>query len=267
MAQPTLTHPGQDQVPDVLIGVDTHKDIHVAVALAPNGGRLGEHRIPATRKGYDQLITWTEEFGYRPLFAIEGTSSYGAGFTRELLDGCVAAGKPLVMGTTGHDASELAAIAAASESIPIVHAPNFSVGVNTLFYLTRRAYEILGNSFDLEVVEMHHRRKVDAPSGTAKRLAEILADAAGLDYDSDTRHGRFGDVGARSSREIGVHTLRGGDVVGDHTVIYAAEGERVELTHKASSRDTFANGSIRAAKWLVARDPGLYDMQDVLGLK
>jgi len=191
------------------------------------------------------------------------------GFTAEFVNECVKQKKPAVIGTTGHTEVELAVIRDASEKIPIVFAPNYSVGVNTLFWLTCKACKILGESFDLEVVEMHHRHKTDAPSGTAKRLAEILADARGLDYEKDTRHGRRGDVGARTGTEIGVHALRGGDVVGDHTVVYAAEGERVELTHKASSRNTFANGAIRAAKWLFEHDKpaGLYDMQDVLGLK
>ena len=190
-------------------------------------------------------------------------------FTNELIEGCVDAGKPLVMGTTGHDAAQLDLIDKASKSIPIVHAPNFSVGVNTLFWLTRRTAEILGEGFDLEVVEMHHRHKLDSPSGTAKRLAEILADAKGLSYEKDCRHGRHGEVGARTDREIGVHALRGGDVVGDHTVIYAGNGERVELAHKASSRLTFANGAVRAAKWIKSEGlkSGLFDMQDVLGLK
>lgn len=191
------------------------------------------------------------------------------GFTSELLESAVKHGKILVMGTTGHEDSLIAAIGDASSSIPIVHAPNFSVGVNTLFWLTAKAASILGDSFDLEVIEMHHRHKKDAPSGTARRLAEILAEASGLSYDADCRHGRFGDVGARPSGEIGVHALRGGDVVGDHTVVYAADGERVELTHKASSRFTFANGAIRAAKWVRSEGhrSGLFDMQDVLGLK
>jgi 4-hydroxy-tetrahydrodipicolinate reductase len=141
------------------------------------------------------------------------------------------------------------------------------VGVNTLFWLTRKATEILGDDFDLEVVEMHHRMKQDSPSGTARRLAEILTEVRGLSYDNDVKHGRFGDVGARTKTEIGMHALRGGDVVGDHTVIYSTVGERVELTHKASSRDTFASGAVRAARWLADKPAGLYDMQDVLGLK
>lgn len=180
---------------------------------------------------------------------------------------CVAQKKILVVGTTGHTDAEAAEIREAGKSIPLVFAPNYSVGVNTLFWLTRKATEILGPDFDLEVVEMHHRLKKDSPSGTAKRLAEILADVRQLSYNDDTRHGRVGIVGARTPSEIGMHAIRGGDVVGDHTVIYAAQGERVELTHKASSRETFARGSIRAAKWVATKPPGLYDMQDVLGLR
>ncbi len=188
-------------------------------------------------------------------------------FTSELLDLAVRHGVRLVSGTTGHSEEERQHIAEAAKSIPAVFAPNFSVGVNTLFWLTRKATEILGPDFDLEVVEMHHRHKTDAPSGTARRLAEILAEVRDLDYDQDTRHGRLGDTGARSSNEIGVHALRGGDVVGDHTVVFAGDGERVELTHKASSRMTFALGAVRAAQWLQNASPGLYDMQDVLGLR
>jgi len=188
------------------------------------------------------------------------------GFTTELCQAALDAGKHLVIGTTGHTDEERALIEAAAEKIPVVFAANYSVGVNTLFWLTQKAAEILPD-FDLEVVEMHHRHKTDAPSGTARRLAEILADVRGVSYAEDMRHGREGDVGARTDQEIGIHSMRGGDVVGDHTVIYATNGERIELTHKASSRNTFAMGSIRAAKWLRDRAPGLYDMQDVLGLE
>jgi len=189
-----------------------------------------------------------------------------ADVTASVATACAAAGKVLVIGTTGHDDATRAAIARAAEKIPTVFAPNFSVGVNTLFWLTRQAARILGPDFDLEVVEMHHRLKKDAPSGTARRLAEILAEAAGLTYENDVRHGREGMVGARTPREIGLHAIRGGDVVGDHTVIFAANGERVELTHKASSRETFARGALRAAKWASGKPPGLYDMENVLGL-
>ncbi|MHA3775046.1 4-hydroxy-tetrahydrodipicolinate reductase [Verrucomicrobiota bacterium sgz303538] len=180
---------------------------------------------------------------------------------------CVEHGKTLVIGTTGHTDVQVAGIRHSAQQIPIVFAPNYSVGVNTLFWLTRKAAQILGPSFDMEVVEMHHRMKKDSPSGTAKRLAEILAEVSGLSYNDDTRHGRFGIVGERTDKEIGMHAVRGGDVVGDHTVIFAAMGERVELSHKASSRETFARGALRASLWAHGKPAGLYDMQDVLGLK
>jgi 4-hydroxy-tetrahydrodipicolinate reductase len=188
-------------------------------------------------------------------------------FAKQLAVACADHDKLLVIGTTGHDADELAAIQEAAKVVPVVLAPNFSAGVNTLFWLTRRTAEILGDGFDLEVIEMHHNQKIDAPSGTAKRLAEVLCEARGVGYATAVRHGRAGDVGARTRPEIGLHALRGGDVVGDHTVIFAATGERLELTHRAGSRQTFASGAIRAAKWLRGRPAGLYDMQDVLGLK
>ena len=180
---------------------------------------------------------------------------------------CAKHQKAVVIGTTGHSAEEKAKIVALKSHIPMVMATNFSTGVNTLFWLTRKAAEILGPAFDLEVVEMHHRLKKDAPSGTATTLLEILGDVRKLQLDEALRHGRKGIVGERTQNEIGIHAIRGGDVVGDHTVIFANNGERVELTHKASSRDTFANGALRAAQWLVKQKSGLYDMQDVLGLK
>ncbi len=189
------------------------------------------------------------------------------GILELVLARCIEHHKVCVIGTTGHTDGQLAALNHAAAQIPIVFAPNYSIGVNTLFWLTRRAAEILGPAFDLEVVEMHHRLKKDAPSGTAKKLAEILCEVRKLSYNDDTLHGRKGMIGARTDAEIGVHALRGGDVVGDHTVIYAAQGERVELSHKASSRETFAHGALRAAQWAHGKPAGLYDMQDVLGLR
>ncbi|MGN6552112.1 MAG: 4-hydroxy-tetrahydrodipicolinate reductase [Verrucomicrobiota bacterium] len=180
---------------------------------------------------------------------------------------CAKHKKAIVIGTTGHAPEEKSKIVALKSQIPMVMATNFSTGVNTLFWLTRKAAEILGPAFDLEVVEMHHRLKKDAPSGTATTLLEILGDIRKLQLTEALRHGRKGITGERTSSEIGIHAIRGGDVVGDHTVIFANTGERVELTHKASSRDTFANGALRAAQWVVQQKPGLYDMQDVLGLK
>ena len=186
--------------------------------------------------------------------------------TSELIE-ALRPGRPLVIGTTGHTAEEKQLLADAAKRIPVLVAPNFSVGVNLLFFLTRKAAEILGSGYDQEIIEMHHRNKLDAPSGTAKRLAEVLCEVKGRGYDELVLGGREGETGKRTGDEIAVHALRGGDVVGDHTVIFAGTGERVELTHKASSRDTFAFGALRAAKWILGQKPGLYSMEDVLGLK
>jgi 4-hydroxy-tetrahydrodipicolinate reductase len=175
--------------------------------------------------------------------------------------------KPAVIGTTGHSKEERGAIDALARSVPVVLSPNFSIGVNALFWLTRKAAEMLGDDFDLEIAEMHHRLKKDAPSGTAKKLAEILCEVRELDYSKNVRHGREGLVGERPEKEIGLHSIRGGDVVGDHTVTFAGAGERLELTHKAASRETFAAGALRAAQWVVGKTPGLYSMEDVLGLR
>ncbi len=180
---------------------------------------------------------------------------------------CREAGKPAVIGTTGHSREQRASIEELAASVPLVLSPNFSVGVNALFWLTRKASEMLGDDFDLEITEMHHRLKKDAPSGTAKRLAEILCESRGLNYGKNVRHGREGLAGERPGNEIGVHSIRGGDVVGDHTVTFAGAGERLELSHKAASRETFAAGALRAARWVVDKPPGLYSMQDVLGLE
>lgn len=196
--------------------------------------------------------------------AVVDFSSHSA--TGSLLELAVAHRKPVVLGTTGHSPEEKQQLLALARQIPCVWAGNFSVGVNTLFALTRRATAILGADYDTEVVEMHHRFKKDAPSGTAARLLEIILEERRLSREA-LRHGREGIVGERPPGEVGVHALRGGDVVGDHTVIFAALGERVELTHKASDRGIFARGALRAAVWVVAQPPGVYDMQDVLGLK
>lgn len=174
--------------------------------------------------------------------------------------------KPVVIGTTGHSDAEKTAIREQAARVPIVQAGNFSVGVNLLFHLTQRAAEILGPGYDAEITEMHHRLKKDAPSGTADRLLEILLEARSLRREQ-VRHGRKGLIGARPEAEIGVHALRGGDVVGDHTVIFAGPGERLELKHQAGNRAVFAEGALRAAAWAVEQAPGFYDMQDVLGLR
>jgi 4-hydroxy-tetrahydrodipicolinate reductase len=186
--------------------------------------------------------------------------------TAGVIDLAAAHNKPLVIGTTGHEASAKSALLAAAARVPCVWAGNFSVGVNLLFALTRRASAVLGSDYDAEVVEMHHRFKQDAPSGTAARLLEIILEERKLTRAA-LRHGREGITGPRTDSEVGIHALRGGDVVGDHTVIFAALGERLELTHKAGDRAIFARGALRAAQWVATRPPGVYDMQDVLGLK
>lgn len=175
-------------------------------------------------------------------------------------------GKPVVIGTTGHSDEERAAITAHTATIPVVWAGNYSVGVTLLNYLTSKAAQALGRDYHPEIVEMHHRHKVDAPSGTAARLLDVVREARKLSPEQ-IKHGREGITGARPDDEIGMHALRGGDVIGDHTVIFAGEGERLELTHKASDRKIFASGAVRAAHWASAQQAGLYLMEDVLGLK
>ncbi|MBU3758572.1 MAG: 4-hydroxy-tetrahydrodipicolinate reductase [Candidatus Omnitrophica bacterium] len=174
--------------------------------------------------------------------------------------------KRYVVGTTGLDDQHLKAIRAASRSIAVVQSPNMSVGVNLLFKLAELAAKTLDEGYDLEISETHHRMKKDAPSGTAVKLLEVLADARKKNIAKDTVYGRVGEVGARPRGQIGVLAMRGGDVVGDHTVFYFGDGERLELTHRASSRDAFAQGALRAAKFIVGRKSGLYDMQQVLGI-
>ncbi len=180
---------------------------------------------------------------------------------------CLEHGKKIVIGTTGFSDEQKAEIAAAAEKTAIVMAPNMGVGVNLCFHLLKTAAQVLGDAVDIEVIEAHHRHKVDAPSGTALRMGEIVADALGRDLKECAVYGRQGHTGERDRKTIGFETIRAGDIVGEHTVMFADIGERVEITHKASSRMTFANGAVRAAKWLSEKDTGLYDMQDVLNLR
>ena len=177
------------------------------------------------------------------------------------------AGKPCVIGTTGLPIEYRAELLAMARRVPIVYAPNMSIGVNLLFKLTSEAAKILGLDYNVEITETHHNLKKDSPSGTAIRLAERAAEALGINYQADSVHGRHGMVGERPARQIGVHALRGGDVVGEHTVAFIGKGERIELTHRAHSRDTFARGALRAARFVASAPAGLYDMQDVLGIK
>jgi len=175
--------------------------------------------------------------------------------------------KPAVIGATGLTMAHKTELIALAREIPMVYAPNMSVGVNLLFRLTYEIAKILGLDYNIEISETHHNLKKDSPSGTAVRLAERAAEALGLNYATDATHGRSGMVGERPARQIGIHAIRGGDVIGEHTVSFFGAGERIELTHRAHSRDCFAQGALRGARFVMTASPGLYDMQDVLGLK
>ncbi len=182
------------------------------------------------------------------------------------IESCRQAGKKIVIGTTGYSDAQKAVIAEASKDVAIVIAPNMSVGVNLALKLLEMTAKVMGDYTDIEIIEAHHRHKVDAPSGTALRMGEVIADALGRDLKDCAIYGREGNTGERDRKTIGFSTIRAGDIVGEHTVMFADEGERVEITHKATSRMTFANGAVRAAVWLKDKPNGLYDMQDVLGL-
>ena len=182
------------------------------------------------------------------------------------LDWCVANNKPIVIGTTGLSNEQKVALNQAAESIPVVFAANYSVGVNLLLNLVKQASNIMGETADIEIVEAHHRHKVDAPSGTAMALGEVIAEELDRPLEQHAIYGREGHTGERDPKTIGFATVRAGDIVGEHTVLFAELGERLELTHKATSRLTFAKGAVRAAKWLTEKSAGLYDMRDVLGL-
>ena len=206
--------------------------------------------VEAALAGADVLIDFT-----RP----EATMAY--------LEICRRLKVGMVIGTTGLGPEQKSRLAEAADDIPIVFAPNMSVGVNLTFKLLEIAAKVLGNDYDVEIIEAHHRHKVDAPSGTALKMGEVVADALGRNLDECAVYGREGVTGERSAATIGFATVRGGDIVGDHTVLFAGTGERVEITHKASSRATFAGGAMRAAGFLSGRAAGLYDMRDVLGLR
>ncbi|HWS76618.1 MAG TPA: 4-hydroxy-tetrahydrodipicolinate reductase [Quisquiliibacterium sp.] len=183
------------------------------------------------------------------------------------LEACVRRGVRMVIGTTGFDDAGKAAIRAAAQRIGIVFAPNMSVGVNATFKLLEIAAKILAQGYDIEIIEAHHRHKVDAPSGTALKMGEVIAGALGRDLKQVAVYGREGVTGERDPSTIGFATVRGGDIVGDHTVLFAGIGERIEITHRSASRVTYAHGSLRACRFLVGRQAGLFDMQDVLGLR
>jgi 4-hydroxy-tetrahydrodipicolinate reductase len=243
----------------------------MAISILINGskGRMGQ-AVAAAAKDAGVKVGAAIDAGDSLATALDACdvvidfSSHAA--TQALIEQCIAAQKALVIGTTGHSAEAKTKLLPLARQVPCVWAGNFSIGVNLLFALTQKAAAILGDDYDAEVIEMHHRFKKDAPSGTAARILEIILEERKL-AASAVRHGRSGITGERTRTEVGMHALRGGDVVGDHTVIFAALGERLELTHKASDRAIFARGALRAAQWLEGKPAGVYDMQDVLGLR
>jgi 4-hydroxy-tetrahydrodipicolinate reductase len=266
----------------------------IDVAITGAAGRMGRHLIDACHQLENMRCTVASEHPDSLLIGADAGELAGIGrlnlpitahlapltdrfnvlidFTRpaatlEHLDICQTVGKAMVIGTTGLSAEQKAEIRRAAQRIPIVFAPNMSVGVNLCFKLLDMAARALGDGVDIEIVEAHHRHKVDAPSGTALAMGQVIAKALDRDLAQCAIYGREGVTGERDRATIGFSTIRAGDIVGEHTVLFADLGERIEITHRASSRMTFAKGALRAAAWLAGRNPGLFDMQDVLGLR
>jgi len=230
-----------------------HPQIGLDAGLVAGAGELGvkiSDDLAATMTGADVLIDFTFP-----------------DVTLQNLEVCAAQGKMLVSGSTGFTPEQRAEVEKYAEKIPVVLAPNMSVGVNACFKLLKEAAKILGDDFDVEVVELHHNKKKDSPSGTAVRMGEVVADALGRDYNLVANYHREGMCGERTQQEIGMQTVRGGDIVGEHTVYFIGMGERIEISHRAMSRDMFARGAARACQWLKGKAAGIYDMQDVLELK
>ena len=255
------------------------------IAVAGAGGRMGATLVEAIQNdGGLMLAAALDAPGTAPIGREVGGVKVGADidaavaacdvlidFTRpegtlRHLEACARRAKAIVIGTTGFSDSQKQVVEGAAKRIPIVMSPNFAVGVNALFAVAGTTARALGEGYDIEIIEAHHRHKVDAPSGTALKLGEIVARALGRDSKSFV-FGREGDTGERPAKQIGFHAIRGGDIVGEHTVLFAGLGERLELTIRSQSRMTYASGAVRAAKWLRGRPAGLYDMFDVLGLK
>lgn len=262
------------------------------IAIAGASGRMGQMLIDAVRASDDCTLGGALDMAGSPAigkdagaFSGQPTGVLITSDLRQGLQGCAALidftrpegtllalalcqkhGKALVIGTTGFTPEQKAAIAAAATQIPVVLAANFSIGVNVVLKLLEQAGQLLRDGYDVEIVEAHHRHKVDAPSGTALRMGEAVASGLGRDLKTCAVYERYGHTGAREAQTIGFSTVRGGDVVGDHSVLFLGDGERVEIAHKATSRMNFARGAVRAAQWLASAKPGLYDMPDVLGL-
>jgi len=262
----------------------------VRVAIAGAAGRMGRNLVHACYLSADAQLTQATDKRGNSLIGADAGAVAGIepqnviisevleadefdvlvdfthpSVTTNHVDYCLQNNKKMVIGTTGCDAALEQKLADAGQSIAIMYAPNMSVGVNLCLQLLTTAARVLGDSVDIEIIEAHHRHKVDAPSGTAMKMGRVIADTLGRDLDSCAVYGREGQTGARERKTIGFETIRAGDIVGEHTVLFAAEGERIEITHKASSRMTFANGAIRACEWIQHKDKGLYGMPDVLG--
>jgi 4-hydroxy-tetrahydrodipicolinate reductase len=265
----------------------------IKIAVCGAAGRMGQRIIVAVREAGSQLSGALERPGH-PLVGqdaglLAGCGELGVKISDDLntvvdscdvlidfttpkvslknLEVCGLKKKAIVIGSTGFSAEERALAAELARDIPCVLAPNMSVGVNVCFKVLADIAKILGDDFDVEIVEAHHRMKKDSPSGTAVRMGEVVAQALGRDYGKVANYHREGICGERTKAEIGMQTVRGGDIVGEHTVYFIGMGERIELTHRAHTRDMFSRGSVRAATWVVGQQPGLYDMQDVLGLR
>jgi 4-hydroxy-tetrahydrodipicolinate reductase len=228
---------------------DVGKDIGTIVGIGETGVRLSDG-IGKIIDAVDLIIDFT---------SVEST--------KQNLRAAAAKGKAMVIGTTGLSSEDIKEIGSLAKSIPCVMASNMSLGVNLLLKVLHDVAKVLGDDYDIEIVEAHHRLKKDAPSGTALKMAQVIAEAVDRKLDEVAVYARKGIIGQRTRKEIGIQTVRAGDIVGEHTVLFGGLGERIEITHKASSRDTFARGALRAALWLSGRPAGLYDMQDVLGLK
>jgi 4-hydroxy-tetrahydrodipicolinate reductase len=271
-----------------------NNNVITRIAICGAAGRMGKALLEACLRAPGVIITAAIEHADSPKLGLDAGSVAGIGetgvaivagikpvlqdfdvlidFTQpaatvDNVSRCSAAGKRMVIGTTGLNDSQKGIIRSAAAEVAIVFSPNMSIGVNLCFKLTELAARVIGADSDIEIIEAHHRMKKDAPSGTAVHLGEIVAGALDRKLQDCAVYGREGNTGERDARTIGFATVRAGDIVGDHTVLFAAPGERVEITHKASSRQAFATGAVHAARWLMQKNEGLYDMQDVLGLR
>ena len=266
----------------------------VKIAVCGAAGRMGQRIIVAVKEAEGCMLSGALERPGHELVGqdaglIAGCGHFGIAISDDLnavlygsdvlidfttpkvslknLEACGLQGKAIVIGSTGFSADERALARELARDIPVVLAPKISVGVNVCFKVLKDVAKTLGDDFDVEIVELHHNKKKDAPSGTAVRMGEVVAEALGRDYDKVANYHREGICGERTKEEIGMQTVRGGDIVGEHTVYFIGMGERIEISHRAMTRDMFSRGSVRAAKWVVEQKPGLYDMQDVLGLR